>query len=87
MEVQWDSSFDSATSYWTRESPPVAYSWVDDSLLLLQSGLYSGMCMGTWKMDASASSPSLGNFLGNYSVTPQVASEEKSKSNKGFGGK
>ena len=45
------------------------------------------MCMGTWKIDDSASSPSLGNFLGNYSVTPQVASEEKSKSNKDFGGK
>ena len=43
--------------------------------------------MGTWKMDASPSSPSLGNILGNYSAPPQVASEEKGKSNKGLGGK
>ena len=33
--------------------------------------------MGTRKMDASSSSPSLGNILGNYS----------GKSNKGLGGK
>ena len=43
-------------------------------------------CAQARKMDASPSSPSLGNIPGNYSVTPQVASEEKDKSNKGCGG-
>ena len=38
-----------------------------DSPFLLRAGLYSGMCMGTCNMDASPSSPSLGNILGNYS--------------------
>ena len=35
-----------------------------DSPFLLWSGLYSGMCTGTCKMDASPSSPGLGNILG-----------------------
>ena len=48
-----------------------------DSWLLLRSGLYSGMCPDTRKMDAFPSSPSLGNILGNYS----------GKSKKGLGGK
>ena len=40
-----------------------------DSLLLLQSGLYLGMCIATHKMDASPSSPSLGTIPGNYCYT------------------
>ena len=36
-------------------------------------------------MDASPNSPSLGNTPENYSAPPQVASEEKDKSNKGGG--
>ena len=51
-----------------------------DSLLLLWSGLYSGMSKGTWKMDASPSSPSLGGILEGYSVAPWAASEEERKS-------
>ena len=55
-----------------------------DSLPLLQSGLYSGMCVGT--RDASPSSPSLGGIPKSYSAPPRVASEEKGKSNKGLSG-
>ena len=57
-----------------------------DSPLLLQSGLYSGMCIGTWKMDASPSSTSLGGIPKSYSMPPQVESAEKGKSNKSLGG-
>ena len=63
----------------------MAYWCDDDSLLLQWSGLYSGMYTGTWMMDASSSSPSLGNIPQSYSVTLWVASEEKGKSNKGLG--
>ena len=38
-------------------------------------------------VEDGGSSHSSGNFLGNYSATSRVASEEKGKSNKGFGGK
>ena len=38
-------------------------------------------------MDASPSSPSLGNIPENYSVPPRVASEEKGRSNKVLGGR
>ena len=57
-----------------------------DSLFLRQSLLYSGMWIGTWKMDTSPSSTSLGGIPKSYSVPPWVASEEKGKSNKGLGG-
>ena len=43
------------------------------------------MCTGSWMMDASPNSPGLGNIPENYSAPPQVASEEKDKSNKGGG--
>ena len=46
-------------------------------MLLLRSGLYSGMCTGTCKTDASPSSPSLGNILESYSVTLWVAPEKR----------
>ena len=50
--------------------------WLD-SPLLLQSGLYSGMCLGTWNTDAFPRSPSLGNIPQGYPAPPWVASEEK----------
>ena len=43
------------------------------------------MCTGSWMMDASPNSPGLGNIPENYSAPPQVASEEKGKSNKCLG--
>ena len=59
---------------------PEGTSWLlfvpYDSPFLRQSGLYSGMCPGTRKMDVSPRSPSLGNIPGNYS----------GKSNQGLGG-
>ena len=65
--------------YWcgdTQEGHLGCYLSLYDSPTLMQAGLYSGMCTGTRKMDASPSSPSLGNILGKYS----------GKSNKGLGG-
>ena len=44
------------------------------------------MCIGTRKMDASPTSTSLGGIPKSYSTPPQVASEEKGKSNKSLGG-
>ena len=58
-----------------------------DSPFLLQSGLYSGMCTGRGKTDASPSSPGLGNISKDYSAPLRAASEEDKKSNKGLGGK
>ena len=59
---------------------PEGTSWLlfvpYDSPFLWWSGLYSGMCPGTRKMDVSPRSPSLGNIPGNYS----------GKSNQGLGG-
>ena len=43
--------------------------------------------MGTCKMDASPSSPSLGNISKDYSAPLWAASEEDKKSNEGLGGK
>ena len=130
LEMQWASSFGSASSLWTRGGlsdgfclnsldillwnlwkwtglnslrtkitfsslanppPPLLLYWCGDtqkghlsccsslydSPFLLRSGLHSGMCTSTRPTDASPSSPSLGNILGNYS----------GKSNKGLGGK
>ena len=45
------------------------------------------MCTGSWTMDASPNSPSLGNTPENYSAPPQVAPEEKGKSSQGPNGK
>jgi len=56
-----------------------------DSLLLLWSGLYSGMSKGTWKMDASPSSPSWGNIPGKLFCYTLGGIREKDKSNKGLG--
>ena len=58
-----------------------------DSLLLLWSGLYSGMSKGTWKMDASPSSPSFWNILRRLLCYSLAGIREKCKSNTGLGGK
>jgi len=58
-----------------------------DSPCLLQSGLYSEMCSGTHKMDASHSSPALGNIPGKLLCSTPGSIREKDKSNKGLDGK
>ena len=54
--------------------------------LLLCSGLYSGMCTHTWNMDASPRRRAWETLQESYSAPPQVASEEKRKSDKGLHG-
>ena len=58
--------------YWrgdTQEGHLGCCASIYDSLFLLWSGLYSGMCTGTRKMDASPRSPSLGNIPGKLLCT------------------
>ena len=61
-------------------------SFLYDSPLLLWSGLYSGMCIGTHKLDASPSSHSLGNVPKKLLCFTPSGIREKHKSNKGLGG-
>ena len=56
-------------------------------LLLLWSGLCSGMCAATHKTDASPSSPRSGNIMGKLLYYAQRGIREKHKSNKVLGGK
>ena len=55
-----------------------------NSPFLLQSGLCSGTCMGTDKMDAPPGSTSLGNIPKSYSAPPRVVSEKRANQTKVF---
>ena len=68
----------------TQKGHPGCCSSLYDSPPPLQSGLYSGMWIGT--RDASPSGPSLVGIPESYSAPPRVASEEKGKSNRGLNG-
>ena len=70
-------------AWWQKEQLGCCLS-LYDSPLLLWSGLYSGMSMGTHKMDANPVNTSLGNIL-KICAPLQATSGEKDKSNKGLG--
>ena len=70
----------------SKETSWISCSSLYNPKLLLCSGLYSGMCTHTWNMDASPRRRAWETLQESYSAPPQVASEEKRKSDKGLHG-